>query len=171
MTERHLLLRKLSQQREALLRSVEGLSVEQIREPGAGGPGWSAQDVLGHIAAWERQTVETIRAYMTGTEPYHIEGFDDLADRDRWNEEEVAQRRNWPVHETLVELGVVRSELLVQLADLTEAQLDDRIVYPWGKAGRLSRLLELGADHEREHTTSLAAWRATIKEPTRAPIA
>lgn len=162
MTERHALLRHLSEEREALLRAVEGLDPDQMKQPGAGGPAWSAQDVLGHVAAWERQTVEAIRAYLSGAEPYHIEGFDDLADRDRWNEEEVVQRRNWPVHETLLELGVIRSQLLVQLADLTEAQLDDRMEYPWGKHGPLSHLLEAGADHEREHATSLAAWRGVL---------
>ncbi|MDI7275126.1 MAG: DinB family protein [Anaerolineae bacterium] len=162
MAEMSRLLRELAAQREALLRSVEGLTADRMREPGAEGPVWSAQDVLGHVAAWERQTVESIRAYGAGTTPYRIAGFDSLAERDRWNQQAVEERRNWPVHEVLIELGVVRSQLLEQLADLTEVQLEDWVVYPWGKRGRLSRLLQIGADHEGEHAASLAAWRARL---------
>ncbi len=162
MSEKDELLQRLAEQRRALLRTVEGLSVEQLKEPGAGGPAWSVQDVLGHIAAWERETVEAIRAYLLGEAPYRMEGFTGITDRDQWNEEAVAQRRNWPVHETLVELGLVRSDLLVQLAELTSTQLGERIVYPWGKYGVLSRLLASGADHEGEHAVSLAAWRGRL---------
>lgn len=161
MADKDAILRDLAAQRQALLRAVQGLDVDRMREPGAEGSTWSAQDVLGHLAAWDRQTVEAIRAYLAGAEPYHIAGFDNLEDRDRWNEDEVAQRRNWPVHETLVELGAVRSNLLVLLADLTEVQLHDRIQYPWGKHGPLIHLLRAGADHESEHAATLAARRGT----------
>ncbi len=159
MSEKDRLLRNLAEQRQALLRSIQGLTADEMREPGAGGPAWSAQDVLGHIAAWERETVEAIRAYLLGTTPYRMAGLTGLAERDRWNQEAVAQRRNWPVHETLAELGLVRGELLVQLADLTNVQLGDRIMYPWGTHGLLAKLLETGADHEREHAAALATWR------------
>lgn len=159
MADKDRLLRELAAAREALLRSVQGLTPDQMKEPGAEGPAWSAQDVLGHIAAWERQTLESLRAYLAGTTPYRIEGFDSLADRDEWNQLAVEERRNWPVHEVLVELGIVRNELLAHLAGLNEVQLNDWMVYPWGKRGRLSRLLQLGVDHEREHAATLAAWR------------
>ncbi len=167
MSEKDGLLRNLALGREALLRSVEGLSEDLMKEPGAGGPAWSPQDVLGHIAAWERETVEALRAFWQGSTPYRMAGFDSLADRDRWSEEAVEQRRNWPVHETLVELGIVRSQLLLLLADLTEAQLNDSIMYPWGTYGIVSALLATGADHEREHAASLTAWR---EEAAREPI-
>ncbi len=162
MSEKSRLLRDLAVQRAALLRSVEGLTADQMRDPGASGPDWSAQDVLGHIAAWERQTVETLRAYVQGGIPYRMDNLEGLTEIDRWNEEAVEQRRNWPVHETFIELGVVRSELLSLLADLSEEQIDERITYPWGRPGRLRKLVAIGAEHEQEHAARLTAWRETL---------
>lgn len=162
MSEKDAILRNLSEQREALLRAVEGLDSDQMRMPGAGGEAWSAQDVLGHIAAWERESVEALRAYLAQAEPYQPDGLQGIADRDRWNEEAVSQRRNWPVHETILELGIIRSELLSLLADLAEPQLEGKMLYPWGRYGPIRKLFEMSIDHEREHAVPLAAWRGTL---------
>ena len=162
MPEKSELLRELCQRREALLRSVEGLSEGQFTAPGAIGETWSAQDALAHITAWEREFVETVRAFVERRPPHRIEGLSDLSETDRWNERSVSQRRNWPAHEVLIELGIVHNEFLALLSDLTEEQLGERIELPWGESGRVQQLFTLIAEHDDEHTLALQAWHQAL---------
>ena len=48
------LLDRLAEERANLLRAIEGLEEGEMNLPGAEGE-WSVKDLLGHIAAWERE--------------------------------------------------------------------------------------------------------------------
>jgi hypothetical protein len=45
---------------------LEGLPPERLTEPGIGGDRWTAQDLIGHVAFWERAALEALDAWSDG---------------------------------------------------------------------------------------------------------
>ncbi|HYT80648.1 MAG TPA: maleylpyruvate isomerase N-terminal domain-containing protein, partial [Actinomycetota bacterium] len=46
---------------------VESLTAEQMQEPGYLAEGWSVKDLLGHIGAWQAETVQVLEQIRMGT--------------------------------------------------------------------------------------------------------
>ena len=148
-------LAALHHTRAELLAVIDGLDEAALDRKGAVGA-WSVKNVLAHIVAWEAWVVGALPARMgAGTTPADF--LQRVADEDRFNAEEVAEREELTPDEQLMELERTRAELLAYLGSLDPAALGRK--QPWDTwAGTLPEyLLEALRDHEAEHVEALRA--------------
>ena len=155
-------LAELGRARAELLAAIGGLDETALDRTGVVGD-WSIKNVLAHIAAWEAWVVEALPARMTsGTTPQDFQQR--VADEDRFNAEEVAEREELTPDEQLMELERTRAELLAYLSGLDAAALARK--HPWDTwEGTLPEyLLAALRDHEAEHVEVLRTVAAGLKE-------
>ncbi len=155
MTELADALSQLAATRAELHALINSCEPEALERKGAVGD-WSAKNVLAHLAAWEAWVVEALPERMrTGATPAHLR--ERLADEERFNAEEIAEREELTVDEQIIELERYRDELLAWLATLDQAAVSRP--QPWGTwLGTLPEyLIEALRDHEAEHIAALRA--------------
>ncbi len=148
-------LERLIFKREELLMSMAGLG-QAGWTTGEVLPGWSAKDVLAHIAAWETR-VATYLPDLLADNGMHIVG----AEADTFNTEQVALRRERTPRELLQELADSRRRVLETLANVRDDDLTQPHAVPWGQVTIERWALRETCEHDGEHAAQLRAWRAT----------
>jgi DinB superfamily len=145
------LIRTTSAELELLL---SRLTVAEMNQPGAVGV-WSVKDVLAHIAFWEHHAVRILKAVRCGETP-DLDAEDSTESR---NASVVAQYYLTPMGAVIASWNEAREDLLDQLADLSEADLNDSNRFPWNE-GRplLERIAANSYEHEREHIEQIREW-------------
>lgn len=140
----------------AALASQDEAALERTDPAG----GWSAKNVLAHLAGWESWVVEMLQARLGGAElPAHLRAA--AADEDAYNAAQVAEREELTPDEQLMELERTRAELLALLRALEPARLDAPEPWPGARHSLGDYLRRALVQHEREHAAALrAALRA-----------
>jgi hypothetical protein len=155
------IVQKLQSARSSLSALAARLEAEQWELPVyADGQNWRASDVLRHMAEAERGMTRLIEVIRQGGE-----GVPANFDLNRYNSRAVEKSQDRPVGQLLEGMAQNRAGLLALLEALSAADLE-RI----GRHGSLrmltiSQILELIAEHERDHTADII--RAV--EPARSP--
>jgi len=146
---------ELERTRAELLDTIAGLSEQALDRKGAIGE-WSVKNVLAHIAAWEDLLVQVLpERFATGKAPKWLRAR--IADEDRYNAEEVAEREELTPAEQLIELERTRAALLDYLRGLDAAAWQRRRPWPTFE-GTLAEYLRASiVEHEQEHTAELRA--------------
>ena len=117
---RQMLAGQVNDARQRLLASFEGLSGEEMTEPGVKGD-WSVRDILCNIAAWDRTTIECFRAMLAGERhPLLDMGEDEVEEFEQANYEANVDR---PTGEAVEELNKAREELVAFLRDVPNAEM------------------------------------------------
>ena len=147
------LIRATSTRMELLLAQ---LSVAEINQSGAIGV-WSVKDALAHIAFWERYETNIIRDAMRGATPVLV--ADDETERS--NASVVAQYYQRSLAAVIAEWQQAREDLLEEIAELTEADLNDTDRFAWSNGVTLLEHIAASSyDHEQEHIEQIRAWMA-----------
>ncbi len=154
-------LERLTDRRKELLASCDGLSQEGWTT-GELLPGWTAKDVLAHIAAWETRVARHLPDLLAG-HGMRIVGVE----ADAFNAEQVALRRTHNPRELLGELFDSRRRTLDALATASDADLSKPHAVPWGQITIERWALQEIYEHDVEHSAQLRAWRATHPESGR----
>ena len=154
-------LERLAFKREELLMSVEGLSqagwtTSEVL------PGWTAKDVLAHMAAWEMHVAKHLPDLLVDN-GLHIVGVE----ADTFNAEQVALRRESTPHELLQELADSRQRILEALTTANDDDLTQSHAVPWGQVTIERWALQEIYEHDGEHAAQLRAWRAAHPESGR----
>lgn len=153
------LLTGLSRARATLTASIDGLTDRQMTS-GEVVPGYTVQDLLGHLAAWDHEILAAVEAYLNGGPPYRADMA--TADVDAWNMRARDRRRDMamaPLQTRLVCL-MTRGELGSVLAAAPPEIADHVLDYPWGERGTLRALVERYAiEHDLAHAAQIRAWR------------
>jgi uncharacterized protein (TIGR03083 family) len=115
------LMERIEREWLALMRTIEGLSPEQMSAPMAGG--WSAKDNLAHLAAWERFMVHY---HLQGKVPHEGLGLDaeSFENLDETGINAIIYERNRLQSATDVLADLRRSHALV-LDTLNQMSFDD----------------------------------------------
>jgi hypothetical protein len=96
-----------------MLVCLEGMPEREIERPATiGGGEWSAKDLVGHIAAWERLALEVVQDWRGDRGLTAEELAPDLQAVDRLNAREVERRRAWSLERVLSEAGSVHAGLV-----------------------------------------------------------
>jgi uncharacterized damage-inducible protein DinB len=145
---------RLASKRQELLASLDGLSATGWTS-GEVSPGWTAQDALAHIVAWETRAATLLPDLLSdnGMSIVSVEA-------DAFNAEQVALRRGHSLRELLDELADSRRRILEALADVTDSDLTTPRSVPWGQLIIEREVLQEICDHDDEHAAQLRAWRA-----------
>jgi uncharacterized damage-inducible protein DinB len=158
-------LERLAFKREELLMSVEGLSqigwtMDEVL------PGWTAKDVLAHIAAWETR-VATYLPDLLADSGRRWNGGPVGVEADTFNAEQVALRRERTPRELLQELADSRRRILEALTTVNDDGLTQPHAVPWGQVTIERWALQEIYEHDGEHAAQLRAWRAEHPESGR----
>jgi uncharacterized protein (TIGR03083 family) len=116
------LLRRIDDEWAALERLIESLTEEQMSKPDASG--WTIKDNLAHIAIWE----EFMRLHHLHNLPAHEvldidEGMYERGDEDEMNDIFWQRSKNRSASDVLFELRQVHEQMLVDLAQMSFADL------------------------------------------------
>ena len=119
--------------------------------------GWTAQDVLAHIAAWDRELVRAVDEVLAEERPSFI-----TYDVDAFNARAVAAMRERPWEATVAELRQAHDRLLAWMADVSDADWERPSAYTWPDGtpittASLFTYSYQGETHYRGHARELAA--------------
>ena len=137
---------------DELTRAVRGLPAGQLeRRPGAA-EGWTARQVLAHLADFELMAAVRVRTVLS-TERPALASYGQEEFTDRFSDLE-------PAEDALERFAVNRKATVRVLAALEPADLERVGVHPHRGEETLRRTLEMLARHDRAHLDQLAraAW-------------
>ncbi|HKG26813.1 MAG TPA: DinB family protein [Thermomicrobiales bacterium] len=118
--------------------AIAGLPADRLGEPGVSGH-WSAKDVIGHVAFWDRFSAEQARRQLSGEpEPEGMNDWQALNDRDH------AAKADWDASRILSELDAAHAEILTAYRALPTLD-PDHVKEDW--------------EHYDEHAAEIHAWR------------
>lgn len=156
------LLAAIEREWEALQSAIDGLSEDQMtRAPVAGD--WTIKDVLAHLAVCESLLVTDLYKIERGLTP-NVNLTD--AQIDESNAQFYAEQRDRPLERVLEDLYSVHLALLNRLESVPDARLSNPRKFSWLRGQPLSAfVLEDSAEHYREHTAEIVAWRQSQRGP------
>ena len=113
--------------------------------------GWRVKDIIGHLYTWDSAVGNAVRAYRAGG-AHPIPNYPGL---DAFNAQQVERYRQTLFSE-LVDLWLMaRTDLLVQVWQMTPEQLAGEMTYASGRRGAAIALIEEVVQHSRDHTADI----------------
>lgn len=137
----HALLQRIDDAWRAFMAALDGIPEERLADAGVAGE-WSAQDLFGHIAFWDRQAIAEIERALAGLP----RGDNDWQ---AMNEADHAARRGRSLAEersAMHQAHAALVERLEQIAGLDAARIDEAV-----KGGSY--------EHYEEHIPDIEQWR------------
>jgi hypothetical protein len=121
---------------------LERLTDERTVAPGTiGGGGWSAKDLLGHLASWEGHGLRAVREWRRGERPWVEDVFRSPNEVDRVNAEAAAATRAMPLEEVRGTAERTHRALIETIASMTDEEWNAKAPYPTERRSRLGNLL------------------------------
>jgi hypothetical protein len=118
----------------------------QMEEPGYFPEGWSAKDLLAHIACWQAEAGQVLQQMRWGT---YTPGSIDV---DALNLRFYESNKDLPLSVVRAECWAARTRMLADLGELPELKPEAE---EW--------FVESGAAHYREHLPRLTEWLAELE--------
>ncbi|MBN1955872.1 MAG: DinB family protein [Anaerolineae bacterium] len=117
--------------------------------------GWTAQDALAHLAAWDRWVPREIGKLVAGEEPDTAA----VRDIDAYNARNVAAWKERSLDEVVAELRAARTDWVDWMQALSEE--DFFRPRPWGRGDwSVPTWIEIMREHDlEEHARQLATWK------------
>jgi 5-methyltetrahydrofolate--homocysteine methyltransferase len=119
---------------------------------------WSVHDIVAHLAAWEKHTIERLQLYLEGKKD-KIRWYNDVNDLAEMNARFTAERKSLTRSQLMQEWQKHRNDLMTVVGKLKDSDLAENV------AG--DTILELIAsntfDHERHHLAQIKEWMS--KQP------
>jgi len=153
------LLDSIRMERDFLLRSLAGLTPEELERPTTLGE-WSVKGLLAHLTFWQQHILDVLaraaRGEAPAETPYGLP--DDVLDAINARVFEAARSR--PLALVWGEFHASYAQVQAHALALPEALLFTPGVYPWlGKLRILDMLAANTCDHDHEHAEQLRRWR------------
>lgn len=146
MKDRQQLIQDLKQSRALMQEVVDSIDHDRtIYDP------WKIQEVLAHIAGWDEGVIVSLKAHRAG-EVFTPAAFHGI---DHYNAESVSTRETLTFDHVLREFHAQRAELLDLLETMPDEKFEQKLIYPWGRTGSLSDLIEIFIHHETEHASEI----------------
>lgn len=148
------LLEGLRAARRELLAALEGLRPTEVLTE----EGWTVHDLLGHIAAWDREVLAALQERNAGRDRYELA---DYQDDDRWNAIARARRAELAPEQVRIDFLMVRREVedLLREAYSAEEATEVPISVTWlGDTTVEAMVRRTCVAHDREHAAQLLAW-------------
>lgn len=148
--EKEQLIAELARSRKAMIEALRGVDdyavVYQENE-------WRVKDVVGHLAAWEREALAAIQAYSEQDSYTLGEGYV----LEEYNQQAYQRRKGFDPAQCRMDWGMVRRELQFAVQAIDPSLFFEEMLYPWGKRGTLSALVRHMIQHEEAHVRDIVA--------------
>ena len=142
---------------QTVLEAIDGIPDTDWYTEGVSGI-WSVKDIIAHLASFEHLLVEVLRSF-SGTYPTPtLDRF--IADPQRFNDDEVAQRRHKTAQEVWAEYTETRAQAMTLLARIPVKQRRLHGTLPWyGQEYSLEDFIVYSFyGHKREHSAQINAF-------------
>lgn len=149
------ILEALENERENLLEVIDGMTPEEMEQPGPGGE-WSVKDILIHLSAWEAELVKLLWQAKQGQRPSTVH-FSNI-DVDTLNREWHLAYKDRPLERVLPDFDAVRKQTIRRVESFSDKDLNDIQRFPWlEKIPLWEWIANDSFGHEAEHTTQIQA--------------
>ena len=141
-------------ERGDLLAQLTGLDERILcQQPVMGG--WTAKDLLAHVAHWDAFFTRSVEMGLAGR-------ASEVADvsLDERNAAMHAERQAWSLTAVLDELAAARTAFPEVFSAVPDGSLDVEWQFGWGRA-TLRRIAKWRGYHDSEHATQIEDWRAS----------
>ncbi len=143
---------KIHAQRAALMESLIGLEASVL----VGEPmmdGFTAKDLLAHIAAWDELFTYRIEMILSGRAS-ELAGVE----MDERNAVLYQERKDWPLEKAVYAFVTARRDFLAALAQVSDEDLHRVQDLPWGQ-DTIRSWSQYRHRHDRAHAADITAWR------------
>ena len=155
---RERLVVRLTLERAGLLAQLTGLDERTLVERPVF-DGWTAKDLLAHVATWDEFFTERIVVVLAGRQ----RALTTVHDQDAYNADLRAERRNWSLERVLAACADARAGFLQALAQVPDEAFHRRWQDAWGESS-FRLWTQWRAYHDAEHAGNVTAWRKTLGE-------
>ena len=151
------LMEKIRQSRQELEAALARLTPEQMAEPVLPG-GWSAKDVLAHVAAWEGRMLRLILLAHNNQAPEPGELVFSQEDIDGFNERTFQANRSRPLGELQAEFEGSYAHSLQVIESMSDDELFGPCRHSWLEGQPLWRIVAANTYwHYPEHAEMIAS--------------
>jgi hypothetical protein len=151
------ILDALEDERENFLEAIDGLSEEQLEEPGVVGD-WSVKDTMYHLTLWEAELVKLLWQAAQGSQP--TTAHFSKTPVDELNAAWSGQSKSRTLEQVIDDFAGVRKQTSRSLEAFKDNDLNDVKRYSWLKGHPLwVWIAEDSFKHEAEHTAQIRQWR------------
>ena len=154
------LLARLAAERSYLLRQLWALD-EATLTTVAVNDGRTAKDIIAHVAAWDSLLLSRLRMVGNGRTA-QIEPLGVGDNRDAFNAELYQRYQNSSLKLALAFALRERSNLIYAFNQLSDAELENRFILPWGEETSRRNWFEQRHEHDAIHAAELENWRKTL---------
>ena len=151
------MLAQIEETRAHLVSLISRLSEAQMTEAGVQ-DAWSIKDMLAHIAAWERLTLDRLEAAFLGR-PLGYKLIRSDRDVDEMNARVYEQNKDRPLAEVLAEFEGTHRNIMGLIHDLGESEFAGPIPAGWAHGKPVWEMI--GGNtcwHYSEHSEAIEAW-------------
>ncbi len=114
---------------------------------------WRLKEVLDHITGWDDAIIASIKSMLAGDVP----ATPAARGIDVYNAETVSSREAIPYEVTQREWETSRRELLDLMCSMSDEQLHQPFILPWGESGTIETLVDAFCAHEETHASEIQA--------------
>jgi hypothetical protein len=151
------ILAALEGSREAFLDAIEGLSTEEMQQPGVI-PDWSVKDILVHLTRWEAELVKLL--WQAGRDQKPTTLHFSQANVDETNARWFRESKTRDLERVLEDFHGVRNQTLRRVDDLPGKAFEDPSYFDWLEGEPLWKWVAGDSfEHEAEHADQIRAWR------------
>jgi hypothetical protein len=153
------LIQKIESEWDNLQASLDGLTEEQMHQPGVVGE-WTIKDILAHITAWQTRLITTLFKAERGVTPEMTEAGKTV---DQMNEKFYREMKDRSFDQVWDDLDSSYHQLLSRLEGWKEKDLFDPKRFKWMKGDPFAAYIAGDSyEHYEEHAAQIRAWRKTI---------
>jgi len=150
------LIKKIETEWDNLQAALDGLTEEQMHQPGVVGE-WSIKDVLAHIAACQTLLITTLFKAEKGVTPDIIEGGTMV---DQQNEKFYREMKDRSFDQVWDDLDASYHQILSRLEGWKEKDLFDPKRFKWMKGAPFAEYIAGDSyEHYAEHAAQIREWR------------
>jgi len=153
------LIQKIESEWDNLQAALDGLTEEQMHQPGVVGE-WTIKDILAHITAWQTRLITALFKVEKGFTPDTTEGGKTV---DQMNEKFYREMKDRPFDQVWDDLDSSYHQLLSRLDGWKEKDLFDSKRFKWMKGEPFATYIAGDSyEHYAEHAAQIGEWRKTI---------
>jgi hypothetical protein len=158
---RQMLAGQLQDARGRLLASFEGLTEEEMTQPGVTGD-WSVRDVLAHLAAWDRGYIEMFRGMLAG-ERHPILDMDE-GGNEEFNKQNLGAVSGQNLDGVMAEFTSARNDLVELLRGIDNDALFAPAPGDEHADMSIAACVQVAAAHDEEHAEMIEEWRDQLED-------
>lgn len=111
--------------------------------------GWRVRDIVGHIATWDQEIANSLRAYQAGEE-YLTPELDE--EEVEFNEKAVLEQRKLSTQQILEEFESAYDNFKKAIEEIPDDRFHGDLLYPWGdERGDITTMVDYMIEHAIEH--------------------